>query len=331
MLEWARSPGRESGADGSGGGVQRSLGEEIAGVAPGSAPGRQRAALDGRRLGYAMVLPAVLVMLLVGLYPFVDTLVVSLQNITMEEEDTSFHGLLNYAQLLHDARFWEALGHTFLFLGVALPVELVLGLLLALLFLERMPGKQVFVALLVLPVVVSPIIAGATWRLLFDNRFGPINQMVGWLAGGPVTVLWTVSPGLVYPAILIAEIWQWTPFMFLLLLAALGNVDRSLVEAAQIDGAGYFRILFSIILPAIRPVLAIALLIRGLDLFRLFDVVWALTKGGPGTMTETVSIYAYVEGFQQFDTSYTAAMAFAIIVILSLLVMLALRRVEIAR
>ena len=286
---------------------------------------------DGRRLGYAMVLPAVLVMLLVGLYPFVDTLLVSLQNITMDEEDTSFHGLMNYAQLLNDTRFWEALGHTFLFLGVALPAELVLGLLLALLFLERMPGKQIFVALLVLPVVISPIIAGATWRLLFDNRFGPINQIVGWIAGGPTPLLWTINPTLVYPAILAAEVWQWTPFMFLLLLAALGNVDKSLVEAAQIDGAGYFRILFSIILPAIRPVLAIALLIRGLDLFRLFDVVWALTKGGPGTMTETVSIYTYVAGFQQFDTSYTAAMAFAIILLLSLLVGLALRRVEIAR
>ncbi|HVI18702.1 MAG TPA: sugar ABC transporter permease [Gaiellales bacterium] len=286
---------------------------------------------DGRRLGYAMVLPAVLVMLLVGLFPFVDTLLVSLQNITMDEEDTSFQGLLNYAQLLHDTRFWEALGHTFVFLGVALPAELVLGLMLALLFLERMPGKQIFVALLVLPVVISPIIAGATWRLLFDNRFGPINQIVGWIAGGPTPLLWTINPNLVYPAILAAEVWQWTPFMFLLLLAALGNVDKSLVEAAQIDGAGYFRILFSIILPAIRPVLAIALLIRGLDLFRLFDVVWALTKGGPGTMTETVSIYAYVEGFQQFDTSYTAAMAFAIILLLSLLVGLALRRVEIAR
>jgi multiple sugar transport system permease protein len=214
---------------------------------------------------------------------------------------------------------------------IALPIELLLGLAMAYLFLDRMPGRQILVSLLVLPTIISPIVAGATWRLLFDNRYGPINQIIGWFAGHPVPALWTVNPGLVYPAIIFCEIWQWTPFMFLLLLAALGNVDKSLVEAAQIDGAGYFRILFSIILPAIRPVLAIALLIRGLDLFRLFDVVWALTKGGPGTMTETVSIYTYVEGFQQFDTSYTAAMAFAIIVILSLLVGLALRRVEIAR
>ncbi len=186
---------------------------------------------------------------------------------------------------------------------------------MALLFLERMPGRQIFVALLVLPTVITPVIAGAIWRLLFDNRFGPVNQVLGWLAGEPVTILWTVNPAFVYPAILIAEVWQWTPFMFLLLLAGLSNVDQSQLEAAEIDGAGWWRIFFRITLPAIRPVLAIALLIRALDLIRLFDVVWALTKGGPGTMTETISIYAYVQGFQQFETSYTAAIAILVIVL----------------
>jgi multiple sugar transport system permease protein len=284
-----------------------------------------------RRFKHLVIAPAVLVLLLIGVFPIVYTLVVSLQNINMLEEDTSFSGLMNYAQLLHDLRFWQALLHTLIFLAIALPVEVALGLLLAFLFLERMPGRQVFVALLVLPVVISPIIAGATWRLLFDNRFGPINQIVSWLAGEPTPILWVVNPSFVYPAILIAEIWQWTPFMFLLLLAALSNVDKSQLEAAEIDGAGFLTTFRKIILPAIGPVLAIAVLIRALDLFRLFDIVWALTKGGPGTMTETISIYAYVQGFQQFETSYAAAMAFVIIVILSLLVMLALRRVEIAR
>jgi multiple sugar transport system permease protein len=284
-----------------------------------------------RRFKYLAITPAVVVILLIGLFPIVYTAVVSFQNINMLEEDTSFSGLMNYARLLHDARFWQALLHTFLFLAVALPVELVLGLLLAFLFLERMPGRKVFVALLVPPVVISPIIAGATWRLLFDNRFGPINQILGWLTGEEQAILWLVNPSFVHPAILIAEIWQWTPFMFLLLLAALSNVDRSQLEAAEIDGAGFGVTFCKILLPAIRPVLAIAVLIRALDLFRLFDVVWALTRGGPGTMTETVSIYAYVQGFQQFETSYTAAMTFVIIIILNVLVILALRRVEIAR
>ena len=284
-----------------------------------------------RRFGYLMITPAVLVILLIAIFPLIWTLMVSFQNISMIDEDTSFQGLMNFQRLLGDARFWQSLGHTAIITVIALPLELIFGFALALLFLDPLPGRQVFVALLVLPAVISPIVAGAAWRLLFDQRFGPINQMLSWLVGHDVTLLWLVDPNLVYPAILIAEIWQWTPFMFLLLLASLSNVDPSLSEAARLDGAGFWRILWSITLPAIRPVIAIALLIRGLDLVRIFDIVWALTKGGPGTRTETMSIFAYVQGFQQFETSYAAAMSFVIIVILTILVMVALRRVEIAR
>jgi multiple sugar transport system permease protein len=303
----------------------------MATVTPPAPAGARLTALGDRKFKYVLIWPAVLVLLLIGLFPFIYTLMVSFQNINMFDEDRSFNGLLNYARLFHDARLWQSLLHTFILTAIALPLELVLGLAMAFLFLERMPGRQVFVALLVLPTVISPVIAGAIWRLLFDNRFGPVNQILGWLTGAPVTILWTVNPAFVYPAILIAEVWQWTPFMFLLLLAGLSNVDQSQLEAAEIDGAGWWRIFFRITLPAIRPVLAIALLIRALDLFRLFDVVWALTKGGPGTMTETVSIYAYVQGFQQFETSYTAAIAIMVIILLSVLVILALKRMEIAR
>jgi multiple sugar transport system permease protein len=284
-----------------------------------------------RRFKHLMIWPAVLLLLLIGIFPLVYTLIVSFQHITMMAEDTSFSGLVNYARLFQDARLWAAIGHTALFTVIALPIELVLGMAMALLFLDRMPGRQIFIALLVLPTVISPIVAGATWRLLFDHRFGPINHALSWIWGEPVTILWTVNPAFVYPAIILCEVWQWTPFMFLILLAGLSNVDQSQIEAAEIDGAGYWRIFFRIVLPAIRPVLAIVLLIRALDLVRLFDIVWALTRGGPGTMTETISIYAYVQGFQQFETSYTAAIAVLIIVILSVLVIWALKRIEIAR
>jgi multiple sugar transport system permease protein len=290
-----------------------------------------RTGARGRGFEYALVAPSIFVLLLIGIFPLVYLLMVSFQNLTMTDVDTSFQGLLNYRLLFHDQRMWGALLHTLIFIAIALPVELVLGLARAQLFIDRIPGRQLFVALLVLPVVVSPIVAGATWSLMFDNRFGPINQIIGWFAGEEVALLWTINPKLVYPAILVAEIWQWTPFMFLLLLAALAAVDRSQLEAASIDGAGYFRTFFKIVLPAIWPVMAVAILIRGLDLFRLFDIVWALTRGGPGTMTETISIFTYVKGFQQFDTSYTAAVALLIIVLLSAVVILALKRVQLAR
>lgn len=284
-----------------------------------------------RRFKYLVIAPAVFILLFIGLFPLIYSLVVSFQNINMMEEDTSFSGLMQYRLLFQDLRLWQSLGHTLLITAIALPIELLIGLLMALLFLDRMPGRPVFVSLLVLPTMIAPIVAGATWRLLFDNRYGPINQVLGWFAGEPMTVLWVIKANLVYPAILLAEIWQWTPFMFLILLAALSNVDKNLTEAAEIDGASDWRIFWRIVMPAIWPVMAIALLIRGLDLFRLFDVVWALTKGGPGTMTETISIYTYIQGFRQFETSYTAAIAFLVIVMLSVAVIFALRRMEIAR
>ncbi len=284
-----------------------------------------------REFKYLIIAPAVFILLFIGLFPLIYTLVVSLQNINMLEEDTSFSGFIHYAALFRDGRLWESIWHTVIIMAIALPLELILGLAMAYLFLERLPGRAIFVALLVLPTLIAPVVAGATWRLLFDNRYGPVNQVLGWIAGEPMPILWVIKPDYVYPAILIAEVWQWTPFMFLILLAGLSNVDKSQLEAAEIDGASFLRSFRLIVLPAIWPVMTIALLIRGLDLFRIFDVVWAMTMGGPGTQTETISIYTYLQGFRQFETSYTAAIAFLVIVLLSAVVILALKRMELDR
>lgn len=280
---------------------------------------------------YLLIAPAVFIILLIGLYPFIKLILTSFQNITMFEDDTSFQGFVNYARLFGDARLWESLLHTVVFTVIALPIELVFGYFLAVLFLEKLPFKQFFVAIILLPTVIAPIVAGSTWRLMFDQRFGPINQVISWIAGTDVELLWTISPTLVWPAILVAEVWQWTPFMFLILLAALSNVDREQLEAAQIDGASWWMTFRKIVLPAILPVMFIAVLIRGLDLFRIFDLIWTMTQGGPGTQTETISIYAYQMAFREFEISYSAAIAFLVIAVLTVLVVLALRRVEVAR
>jgi multiple sugar transport system permease protein len=284
-----------------------------------------------RHFKHWLIAPAVFLLLLIGLFPLIYLLIVSFMSITMDAVDTSFSGLSNYAQLFKDKRLWLSLLHTFIMLAIALPIELVLGLALAYLFLEKMPGRQIFVSLLILPTIISPVVAGATWRLMFDNQYGPINQILGWIWGAPVVALWTTSPKLVYPAIIFCEVWQWTPFMFLILLAALSNVDKSLTEAAEMDGAGFWRTFWNIVLPAIRPVMAIAILIRALDLFRIFDIIWALTQGGPGTMTETISIYTYSQGFRQFETSYTAAIAFLIVAMLTLIVTWSIRRMGLVK
>jgi len=196
-----------------------------------------RASFGERNFKYLLIGPAILVLLLIGIFPLVYLLLVSFQGITMTETSTDFIGFANYAQLFEDTRLWEALLHTVIFTLIALPLELLLGLAMGAVVPGKVAGRQIFVALLVLPVVVSPIVSGATWSLMFNHRFGPITKIIGWIWGEEVTLLWTISPLLVYPAIVAAEVWQWTPFMFLLLLAALANVDKSQLEAAAIDGA----------------------------------------------------------------------------------------------
>lgn len=292
--------------------------------------GRRLELFADRRFRYLLIVPTVLLLLCVTVFPAIYTLIVSFQDITLMAEDTSFHGLMNYERLFQDTRFWWAIAHTLGFLVVALALQFLIGLLMALLFVEWMPGRQLFLTLLVMPTVISPIVAGSAWRIMYENQYGPINEIISWIVELEDPLLWTSDPVLVYPAIILAEVWQWTPFMFLMLLAALVNVDKSQVESAEIDGSTYWRTFWYIVFPAIRPVVAIALLIRSLDLFREFDKIWILTQGGPGTMTELISVYIYKQGFQQFQTSYTAAMTFLVIVLLTLAVIVAFRRMRVS-
>ena len=292
-------------------------------VAPGA---RTTGSWLERWFGYVALSPTVALLLLVGAFPVVYNLVLSFQNQTMLDPDRSFSGWLNYQELLADDRFWAALGHTLLIAGCALPLQLVLGLAMAQLFAGPLPGKRIFIALLILPVVVSPIVAGAAWRLFLDTSFGPVNQIIGWFAGAPVNLLWTVDPALVYPTVIAVEVWQHTPFVFLLSLAAIMAVDRSMIEAAQIDGASGWAVFRRITLPTIAPVLSMVMLIRFVDIMRIFDMVLSLTAGGPGTRTETLSLYTYEAGFQDFSLSYTGAIAFVTIFFMSVALWLILGR-----
>jgi multiple sugar transport system permease protein len=280
---------------------------------------------------YLLIAPAVLILLAFGLFPFLYAVVVSFQKLSLLDQYTDFQGLLNYRRLLQDQRLWNAVLHTLVITAVALPLQLGLGLLLAHHFLAERPMKRLFVALLIIPSVISPMVAGSMWRLMFDDRYGPINQIIGWVLGEHVSILWTIQAAWAYPAIIVCDVWEWTPFMFIILLAALSNVDGEQLDAASIDGASTWQSFRYVSLPAIWPVMMIALLIRGLDLIRLFDVVWQLTRGGPGSATETISIYMFIRGFQEFETSYTGAMVVALLVLFTAALVTALRRMEIAR
>ena len=283
------------------------------------------------RPGFWYVAPAVFILILIGLLPIIWSIWVSLLNLTGSNRDGTFIGLRNYARIFSDEKLGWSLVRTLMIMAVALPIQLVLGMLLALHFQAEKPLKKLFVTLLVLPAVISPMVAGSMWRLMFDHKFGPVNQIISFFTEKPVVLLWTIRGDLPFWSIIITEVWQWTPFMFIILMAAISNVDRDQMNAAAIDGARPHQIFRHVVLPAIWPVLIIALLIRGLDLFRIFDSVWQLTRGGPGNRTETISVFMYIRGFQGFDTSYIAAVVVVLAVVLSAIVMLAVRRVGLDR
>jgi multiple sugar transport system permease protein len=273
-----------------------------------------------RHVRYLFVLPCVLMLLGIGLFPLFYSLGISFLQWELQRPERRFIFLQNYRNALADERLWAAFGHTLLIIGVAVTVELLLGLLLAQALVNPLPGKRFFVTLFILPVVMAPLIVGYTWRMLWDAQYGPINQMLGWIMGRPVEIVWLANPHTVYPAILITEIWQWTPFMFLVLLAGLVAVDPQLREAASLDGASGWQTFRLVILPLVQPIMLIAILFRALDVFKLFDIIFSLTGGGPGSQTETVSFYVYQLGFKNFRLGYTAAVSILVLIIVSIFI-----------
>lgn len=276
--------------------------------------------------GWLFVSPAVIIMLVIGLFPFFWSLYVSVLNLTGSNRVGDFIWLSNYQKLFADARVWAAFGRTLLILAVALPLELLFGLLLAMHFQVDRPFKRLFVALLVLPAVVSPMVAGSMWRLMFDHKFGPFNQIIGWIMGEPVVLLWVIKPHLAFWAILIAEVWQWTPFMFVILLAGLTAIPPNLYEAAELDGVGGWRAFWWITLPQLGPMIMLAITFRTLDAIRLFDTIFMMTGGGPGTNTYTSSFYLYTLGFTQFHLSEATAGAWMFLILTAVLITFLVRR-----
>jgi multiple sugar transport system permease protein len=238
----------------------------------------------------------------------------------------------NYVEVFRDAAFWRALGRTFLLVGVAVPLEFLLGLGLAFLFMEEFRGKGVFYALMLVPMMIVPAVAGYVFWLFFQSN-GPLNAIVSLLIGQPFTVTWLSSDFTAMIAVIVAEVWEWTPLMFLILLAGIQSLPVEPFEAARVDGAGSWRTFVDHTLPMLRPVLAVAIVLRTIDAFGTFDQVFVLTRGGPGEATRLVSLYGYDTAFKFQQVGYAAAMFVTvglIILAFALAAVRLLRRVETA-
>jgi multiple sugar transport system permease protein len=263
--------------------------------------------------GLVWVAPALLVLAVLGIYPLLYLIKLSL---------TDVHGMTfahftiaHYARLFHDRLFGVAVGQTLLYASVALTLEFLLGLALALLVDSLARGRALIRVGILAPMLLPPVVAAVIWRLIYNPEFGVLNGMLRQLGFNTANLTWTSGRITAMLSVILVDVWEWTPFFFLLLSAGLQAIPAEPVEAARVDGAGYWRTLLDVILPLLKPVILLALLLRSMDLLRIFDQIFILTQGGPGSATETLSLYIYRTAFRFSDFGYAAAMSFIALMI----------------
>ena len=286
---------------------------------------------DGAKLGFRLTLPAQVLVLFISVFPLLMQLYISLTDwsplagTSWTQAWAMWNTFANYIDLIYDHRLWSALGRTALVIGVCVPVEFLLGLGLATLFMDDFPGKRAAYSILIMPMMVVPAVAGYMFFMLFQSG-GPINDILSNLIGHPITVAWLSDPNLALLAVMVADIWQWTPLMFLILLAGLAGVPEDQIRAATLLGAGPVQRFVTIVLPRMKTIIGIALAIRVIECFKIFDTLFIMTGGGPGVATETISVYIYKIATQDLLWGYVAAIALAILIVLSIACVWALKR-----
>ena len=233
----------------------------------------------------------------------------------------------NFLEVITAGDFWAAVGRTVLIVGIAVPLEFVIGLGLAFLFLEEFPGKRIFHTVTLTPMMMVPAVAGYMFFMIFQSA-GPLNGLLSTLTGSNVGIRWLAEPKLAVLSVIVAEVWQWTPLMFLILLSGLVGIPEDQLRAAVMLGANYWQRFRYLMLPMLKPVIVIALVIRFMEAFKIFDSIFLMTSGGPARATESVSIYMYKEAFQNIRWSYTAAAAMIILCLVTIVASYALKPLQ---
>ncbi len=278
----------------------------------------------GGALGAAFVAPAFCFVLLIVIYPLAYALWASFTNLRLTSPRFEFVGFDTYAAALQSDVFRDSLAVTAIFLLLAVAIEFGLGLALALSFHRMRRQHPVMRSLLLLPLIVTPVTVGLTWKLMLNSEFGILTHLAEQLGFG--TVLWLSDPTLALVSIVAMDVWQWTPFMFLVLLAGLESLPAEPFESAEIDGAGFFYALWRVTLPLLRRIVAIALVFRLMFAVATFDTVFVLTKGGPARATDLVSLFIHREGFVNLNISFAAAVSFLLLIAVLAVVTLLFRR-----
>jgi len=275
---------------------------------------------------YFMILPAIIVLVFVVIYPMVFSFWVSLHKWYLGKPSFfPFVGLRNYYKVIfEDPIFRISLVNTLILVVVCIPVEFTLGIILAILLnRDDIKGKKVFRSCLIIPVVITPIVAGVLWKFQFHPSYGIVNYLLGLV--GVKKIEWLADPRIALLSIMIVDIWQWTPFMFLVLYAGLLSLPKEPLEAAKVDGASDWQLFKSLIIPLLVPIIVVALLIRTMDIIKLFDIVYVMTRGGPGDTTEVLTLYNFRVGLNYFYMGRASAISWIVAAIVIVLAQLYLR------
>jgi multiple sugar transport system permease protein len=255
---------------------------------------------------WLFLVPSGLMISLVLLYPLGYAIYLSFFNYYLGGQEPTFIGLGNYVALFGDERFWGSIGKTVLIVAGAVGLEFFLGLAVAFGLYKLTFGVKPLNLLMFLPHIVTPVVAALFLRWIFTGRWGLLDAII--MSFNVFPPDWLGTPGWARLTVILADAWQFTPFMILVLYAGLNTVDSSQIESAQMDGAGNWTILTKIMLPAIKPLILFVLAIRIMDAFRFFDQIYVLTAGGPGTATETLTMYTYALAFRLLEIGKASAL-----------------------
>lgn len=267
--------------------------------------------IKDKQMGYFFILPAALMLLAVIVYPAMYSL-----KLSFTSESGGLYSLTNYVELFRDSLFWQAFRNTLVFVGVVATFHLVIGLSIAMALNTRIKGRLLFRLVVLLPWTVPDVVAGITWKWIYDPVYGALNDLLSRLNLIHAPILWLSDPGLALSSIIFADIWRGFPFVMLILLAGLHAIPKELYEASRIDGASGFQSFRYITLPGLKKMVVVALALDIIWEFRRFGLVQAMTQGGPGHQTEVFSTLIYKEYFQFFRFEYASAIAVIMSIIL---------------
>lgn len=267
----------------------------------------------GKKAGRAFLLPAVIILLALTIFPFFFSLFLSFGKVSfLGGLQIHFAGLKNWIRLFDDERFYNALSNTILIAAIAVAIEYVLGLGLALLLNRRVKGATFFRVLFLLPMMLTPIAVGYMWRMMFNPTRGPIDHVLPLL--GLPAVAWLIEPKIVLYSVILTDIWHWTPFMILILFAGLQSIPPALLEAARVDGASSWQLFREVVFPLLAPASIAAILLRTIEILKIIDKIYILTGGGPGISSESMTLFGYSLGLRAFDLAYGATIAFSLFI-----------------